>query len=255
MLSKDQLAAYLTRIGCVPAQVESQPLGPQLLRQLQNQHLMQVPFDNLDIMAGLPIAPDTPAIYDKIVLRHRGGICYETNNLFGQLLSALGFGVQLCWARIPGPGYDQDGDHLLLLVDVAGEQWLADVGFGRGSFFSPIAYRLDEPQADERGEFILRASTQVDGLVEVWCNGALSYRFSPAPRQLADFLPRWTHFATAPDSRFRTVSLVAIETANGRLSLSSNHLRRTVGDQVTVTDIANEQEFRDYLRQLFGIVL
>lgn len=88
--------AYLERIGYIGAR---EPM-PDLIPQLHRAHLLAVPFENLDIPLGRPIALSVPAFYDKVVRRRRGGFCYELNGLFGWLLERLGAGVTLLSARV-----------------------------------------------------------------------------------------------------------------------------------------------------------
>ena len=70
--------AYLARIGA------ERPAAPtaEALRGLQVAHVLRVPFEILDIVIGRPISLELPAMYDKIVVRRRGGFCYELNGLF-----------------------------------------------------------------------------------------------------------------------------------------------------------------------------
>src|SRR5271169_1958548 len=111
------------------------------LRALHRQHLFTVPFENLDIPLGNPISLDLAQLYDKIVVRRRGGFCYELNGLFCELLTAMGFQVQMLSARVcrAAGGFGPEFDHMLLKVELE-EPWLADVGFGE-SFIHPIAFR------------------------------------------------------------------------------------------------------------------
>ena len=82
---------------------------------------------------------------DKIVVRGRGGYCYELNGLFHDLLTALGFTVQMLSARVrrEDGGFGPEFDHMLLKV-MLDEPWLADVGFGE-SFVSPLLLQCREP--------------------------------------------------------------------------------------------------------------
>ena len=68
-------------------------LKPSLktLANLQKQHLLHIPFENLDIAAGVPIELDINRIYKKVIMNKRGGFCYELNRLFCELLTQLGF--------------------------------------------------------------------------------------------------------------------------------------------------------------------
>src|SRR5262245_26488069 len=138
------VAAYLDRIGYRGA---VDPTA-ETMRAIHRAHMLAVPFENLDIALGRPIELSLPAFYDKIVVRRRGGFCYELNGLFGWLLGELGFSVVTLSARVfnaeeLGPDYD----HMLLLVRLE-ERWIADVGFG-DSFLDPL--RLDDDGHVEGG--------------------------------------------------------------------------------------------------------
>src|SRR5215469_12743773 len=108
--------AYLRRIDYSgPREV-----SPAALRELHRQHLFTVPFENLDIPLATPILLDGNFFYDKIVVRRRGGFCYELNGLFGQLLAAMGFCVQMLSARVrrEDGGFGPDFDHMLLKLEL-----------------------------------------------------------------------------------------------------------------------------------------
>jgi len=81
---------YLERIG------HRGPIAPTLetLRQVHLAHLMTVPFENLSVRRGEAIVLEESRLFEKIVLRRRGGFCYELNGLFAALLRTLGFRVR-----------------------------------------------------------------------------------------------------------------------------------------------------------------
>jgi arylamine N-acetyltransferase len=130
------LEAYLRRIEY------DGPRHPSAstLRSLHRQHLFTVPFENLDIPLKIPIRLELPLLYDKIVVRRRGGFCYELNGLFCELLTAMGFQVCMLSARVRRDhgGFGPEFDHMLLKVQLD-EPWLVDVGFGE-SFVDPIIF-------------------------------------------------------------------------------------------------------------------
>ena len=102
------------------------------LKLLQRQHLLNVPFENLDIHWQRPIALDTERFYRKIVEENRGGYCYELNGLFNELLRESGFETRLLSACVSDGkgGFSDEYDHLAILVIIGEMQYLADVGFG-----------------------------------------------------------------------------------------------------------------------------
>ncbi len=125
------LQAYLDRIGF------TDPVRPDAatLRALHRAHMQAIPYDSLDVQLGRPVSLDPAAAYDKIVVRGRGGWCYEMNGLFGAMLQAVGFKV----TRMAGAamrevrGDFMIGSHLVLLVELEDGPWIADVGFGDGA--------------------------------------------------------------------------------------------------------------------------
>jgi len=74
---------------------------------------------------------DLASLYDRIVVRRRGGYCFEQNGLMYDVLEELGFKVTLQMARVllnldVHPGLT----HRLTLVDFEGGRYIVDVGFG-----------------------------------------------------------------------------------------------------------------------------
>jgi N-hydroxyarylamine O-acetyltransferase len=118
-------------------------ISPSLgvLEALLAHHVQSVPFENLDVQLGISLTTDPAAAYEKIVLRQRGGWCYEQNGLFGWALSEAGFDVTRVAAAVMRieRGDVANANHLCLLVAPVDtdQTFLVDVGFG-GSMIAPI---------------------------------------------------------------------------------------------------------------------
>ena len=76
--------------------------GLVLLTQLQVCHLSTIPFESLSLhYAKEPyVSVDPQHIFEKLVLRDRGGYCMEQNALFYHMLRAFGFPVFNTGARV-----------------------------------------------------------------------------------------------------------------------------------------------------------
>ncbi len=162
------VGAYLARIGY------SGPPTPTLetLQGLHEAHYRTVPFENLDIALGRPIRLEETALFEKIVVRRRGGFCYELNGLFAALLRALGFRVTLLSAGVMSSRRREFGpefDHLSLRVALA-EPWLADVGFGE-AFCRPLLLDVRDEQQDPCGVFRIVAGRSLAGAGIAGCDG------------------------------------------------------------------------------------
>ena len=144
------LDAYLDRIGVC----DVQPATLEFLDELIYAHQRTVPFDNLDVYEKhLVPSLQVPDLFDKIVVRKRGGYCFELNALFNALLLELGFDSRPCMARVlfrPVPYFHIS--HRANFVRIDGRDYLADVGFGgpMPSFALPVedgATRIGRGQA------------------------------------------------------------------------------------------------------------
>lgn len=221
------------------------------LRTLHQQHLYTAPFENLDIYRGVPIVLDQDTILDKIVTRHRGGFCYELNGAFYWLLSELGYEVTMLSAevaRLDG-SFGIPFDHMTLRVDIDGAPWLADVGFG-DNFLHPIPL---DAKAD--GEYRLKRDPDKDDVWILVKGDEVKYRFTLAPRALADYVSACTYQQTSEESTFTQRVVTTRATPGGRLTLTRERLIEHRGADKTETLIANDTEWRSALEEHFDIVL
>lgn len=246
------ISRYLTRIGYTGPLVP----GEESLRGLHRAHLMAVPFENLDIARGREIVCDEDRILEKIVVRKRGGFCYEMNGAFAALLRGLGFRVTLLSARVPredgsdGPEFD----HLTLRVDLD-QPWLADVGFG-DSFLDPLRLEVGREQVQEGRSFRI---VEEDGLLHVeqtepsgqWKR---EYSFSLVERRLEEFSAMCHYHQTSMESPFTRKSVCTRATADGRITLADSKLIVTRAGQRSER-VLTEEECGRVLREEFGVML
>ena len=107
VLNEQQLTAYFERIGLRYADYKDRPLDSCFLGELMTAHARTMPFENLDLLNGTLLSLRSEDLYDKIVLRHRGGNCFELNGLCGVFLRSLGFGVSDYFSRFFRDAGDQ----------------------------------------------------------------------------------------------------------------------------------------------------
>ncbi len=216
--------------------------------------MFAVPFENLDIPLGNPIAISLPAFYAKIVARRRGGFCYELNGLFGWLLEQLGFRVTRLSAGVYGDGQPgPEFDHLTLLVETE-DRLLADVGFG-DSFVEPL--RLDGSVA-AAGSGTLYRLTGADSqrVLERQKPGSdwePQYAFTLQSHHLDEFGPRCHWTQTSPESGFTRKVSCSLATPDGRLTLANRRLITTTGQARTEREVTSMDEYRTLLKTHFGI--
>jgi len=192
-----QLDAYLENIGFVG---EPKP-DLDTLRQIHRQHLLTIPFENLDVQLKATVDLDIERIYSKIVEGGRGGWCFEMNGLLEWALREAGFDVM----RMAGGVLRKEhgdaafGNHLLLCVKLE-QTWIADVGFGDG-FFEPVPLRAH--RFEQRG-----FGFHLEQLEDGWrfhnhqSAAAESYDFRQAVADERLLAEHSAHLSTAAESPF-----------------------------------------------------
>ena len=228
------------------------------LRALHLAHLESVPFENLDIHLGRPIELNLPALFDKIVVRHRGGFWYELNGLFAWLLQRLGFEVTLLSARDAHDDgdYGPEFDHLTLCVRTLSNPsclWLTDVGWG-DTFCEPLkigqisqqiqrgrAYRLEQD-----GDDYVLWQKNYDGTWE------RHYRFTLQARSYQDFAAMCRYHQTSAESLFVQKRICTRLTHDGRITLDAWRLITTTDGQ-RQEQLVDEESYHDILKVYFGV--
>ena len=132
-----------------------------------------------------------------------------------------------------------------------GEQWLADVGFGRHSHF-PLRYDERGDQPDPGGVF--RVAEAEDGDLEVVMNGVPQYRLEQRPRRLGDFEATCWWQRTSPTSHFRTSLVCSRLTEDGRVTLTGRTLVVTTAAGREERELAAADVLPAY-RDHFGMTL
>ena len=259
------LSAYLDRVR-LPVAPEPDAEG---LAALQRAHRLAIPFENLDVILGRDIAIDPEIVFAKLVGARRGGYCFEQGRLFLDALAALGFEARSLLARVwlGEPPTIPPLTHTLALVRIAGQDWVADAGFG-GSYAPPMPL-ADGEQADapDSARFHLArdpvfgwllsrlgdpATTDGRGTGPGWQR---QYSFDLAPVYPSDLALSNHWVSTSPDSRFVQRRIVSVPLPHGFASLDGTHYRRRNGAQAVDAEITDPRVYRMRLSMMFGIDL
>ncbi|NOW46860.1 N-hydroxyarylamine O-acetyltransferase [Novosphingobium sp. SG751A] len=268
----DRLGLYLARIG-LAAPVEPTAQG---LAILQRAHRMNIGFENMDVMLGRGISLDPDAIFGKLVMGARGGYCFEQNWLFGTMLAQMGFAnrplLARVWLGLPEDAPASPLTHTFRLVDLDGQAWIADAGFG-GSYVPPMPLTdgATAQTADGAQHRIIRhsapGSLAGEWLVERLGPAAATDGRATAPGwqkqysfNLNEVAPidlelsnHWTF--TKPETRFTTAWIASIVLEDGFAALNGRRLTMYAGGRGDVMDIAHAQDWRAMLADLFRVEL
>ncbi|MCL1848402.1 MAG: arylamine N-acetyltransferase [Clostridiales bacterium] len=248
--------AYMERIGL---EGKSIPLTKEGLDTMQFAHLRAVPFENIDLWDyNKPVDYGVPELWDKVILRRRGGYCFELNALYMALLQALGFDCYAVGARsVPynDRGIEPPYMHRMTVVTMGGKRYVTDVGFGfTNSARASIC--LDEyGEQDIRGTKHtvedMQGNTKL--VIRHGAEGpAHVFKFSMHPIPILDFIgPNYYMSAIG----FRNKRMVNLHTLEGAVTIDGAVLRETAGGIVTETPAATALETLKILNERFGMVI
>lgn len=221
------------------------------------QHLLHIPFENLDIHMGNEIILDVHKIFDKVVYHRRGGFCHELNGLFFHLLKQIGFDVHLISASM----FNEDGslgkpfEHMAMLVYLDNKTYLCDVGSGK-SFLYPKELAIGQMQMDFNRYFRIDRTKDDNLLLMISEDGThfdKRYQFSNEEKQFVEFTGMCHYEQTSPDSIFRKQRLITQAKKDGRLTLTDKKFSVTKLGKTEEYAILNDDEFCVKLEQHFGI--
>ena len=111
------------------------------ITKLIKAHLKSFPFSSLKVLLKEEISLDLESIYKSIVIKKRGGYCFEHNKLMYEVLKELGFNVTYYLARvINNTDNIPPQTHRFTLLNFEGEEYLIDVGIGFRTPSIPVIF-------------------------------------------------------------------------------------------------------------------
>jgi N-hydroxyarylamine O-acetyltransferase len=249
--------AYFARIG-----YKGEP-APTLatLRSLHARHPEVIPFENLTPWLGRPVSLDIDSLQRKLIRDHRGGYCFEQNLLFSRVLKAIGFRVTGLAARVlwnqPETAITAR-THMLLLVDIQGQPYVADVGFGVQTLTAPLRL-VPEVEQDTLHEPFRLVRAGNEGFMMQSRSGSTwrtLYRFDLQEQFEVDYEVTNYYLSAHPASHFRTSLIAARPAAGRRYTLLNNkfvvhHLNAATEQRI----LATPAELREVLQTAFKLRL
>lgn len=141
----EQVKAWLEFIGIT--NLPSDVLTAEFLRILHVHQISTIPYENLSLHYSQTkqVSLDPHELYDKIMVRKRGGYCMETSLFYNHMLRGLGFTAYTAGVTIRRrEGVTPVGAyigwiHVVNIVTLPdGTKWMIDVGFGGDGATKPL---------------------------------------------------------------------------------------------------------------------
>jgi len=245
------LAAYLRRIGYAGELAPTRAT----LDALHLAHATSIPFENLDILLGVPVRLDLASLQAKLVASRRGGYCFEQNALFAAVLEHIGFAVTRLAARVRyGTNRVLPRTHMTLRVDVGNTPLLADVGFGGDGLLLPVpldgrtleqfawAFRVGH----EKGAHVLQSRRE-----DEWQD---LYAFTDEAQLPVDYEIANHYTSTHPDSRFTQILTAQRIAPHARRILRDRTYVEDRGTTSSTRTLRDDVEVVSMLADEFGLV-
>jgi N-hydroxyarylamine O-acetyltransferase len=256
MPEKVNLNAYFERIGFAGS------IAPtlQTLEQLHALHPAAIPFENLSPLMGETVLLDQQSLERKLLTEERGGFCFEHNFLFMRILADLDYEVRPLLARVTWTNTDAvlaPPSHMLLLVDIKGASYIADVGFGGLSLTAPLRLRAGTEQSTPHETFRLVGGepewTLEVKLGEEWRS---VYVFTTDAVAEVDLWDINRDLSSNPASPFTQQVRAALAPAGRRLKLHNTLFTvQPTGEAAEKRELASVEEIRAVLSEELGLSL
>jgi N-hydroxyarylamine O-acetyltransferase len=248
--------AYVERIaygGSLGVSVET-------LAGIHLHHAMAIPFENLNPFLRWPVRLDVQSLEQKLVRDGRGGYCFGQNLLLKHVLARLGFRVKGLAARVlwnVPEGRVTPRGHMLLLIDLAGHEFVADVGFGGCTLTGPILLEVDVEQTTPHEPFrVLRSGDAYLMQAKIGAIWQSLYQFDLQEQFLADYEVTSWYLSNNPTSHFVTGLIAARPDRHRRYALRGHEL--TVhhrGGRTERRTLASVEAIRSALADTFRLRL
>lgn len=256
-MSQDaNIDAYFERISF------SGSIAPSLatLEQLHQLHPSVIPFENLNPLLNMPVRLELKNLEQKLVFEKRGGYCFEQNLLFRAVLEELGFEVTSHGARVLWDHDEDEGErpvsHLVLLVDIGGASYLADVGFGGLTLTAPLRLRADVEQATPHETYRLTGG-DAEWRLEADVSGEWKPLYSFTPEELTIEQISTMNDAASAGNRF-SQNLIAARSGRERRRHTLHNIRlrtHATDGEAETRRLRTVTEMKEVLANTFGINL
>ena len=249
-------AKYLKRIGI--DSIENRQ-SYNVLAKLQFAHLTTVPYENLDLIHGVPLSLRLEDIYKKVVENHRGGYCFEVNCLFEWLLKAFGFETTAYFARFwRGEEGIPMKRHRIVRAELPDGSYICDVGIGSKAPKFPLKLEADTVQTGYGESYKMVRDKDFGWMVYELTKGEWQkyYSFHEIPAEEIDFATTSYYCEAHPESKFNKAHIISVKTETGRLTINDRDYKEFTGDDVTfIEENMSDERIKEILKDKFGLII
>lgn len=215
-----KIEQFLVRIGMDPSTPVE--LNRDFLGRVQTSCVLSIAYENLDILEGKPILLSSEAMFDKIVIRGRGGYCFELNGLLTDMLREMGFTVTERFARyLRGEAEIPMRRHRVAIVSLPDGDYLCDIGVGQIAPRLPLKVETGLVQTQNGETYKFDRDPKHGWILSDLHNGAWREYicFADEESYPVDYVQPSFYCEAHPDSPFNKEPMIAIKTEEGRRTI------------------------------------
>ena len=246
---------YLERIGM---RCEDVSHTYEFLKQLQQNHICFVPYENLDILNEKSIDLSEQALFEKIVTNHRGGYCFELGGAVAMLLRSLGFETKCYLGRfLRGEKDIPVRRHRVVVTACEGKRYVVEVGIGIEAPRAPLLLEEGVEQECSNGSFCFSRDNFLGWVLCEKADGEWKpyYSFTEEEQLDIDFIQPSFYCEKHPASPFNKSPMVAIKTPDGRRAINDRDYKIFQnGELIHIEENVTDARLYEILERDFGII-
>lgn len=224
------------------------------ITKLIKAHLSKLPFSSLKVLLKEDISLDLNSVYENLVLKKRGGYCFEHNKLMYEVLKELGFDVEYFLARVVNNTENiPPQTHRFTVLTYEDEKYLIDVGIGFRSPSVPVKFNQTSISHLNTPYKILQFedNTYAMELVEKG-KSFIATKFDLNRCYEADF--EMGHFYSHRNPKAVFVNNIVLSIIHDEViySLVNNKFLKIYKDKTDEVEIKNNDEFEKILKNDFN---
>lgn len=247
-----KISHFFQRIGMDPQTTIER--NADFLGLVQTNCVLHIPYENLDILDAKPLDLSPEALYEKIVLRGRGGYCFELNGLLAHMLREMGFAVSERFSRfLRGESSVPMRRHRVVIVHLEEGDYLCDIGVGQIAPRLPLKIEENTIQT-QNGETYRFAKDPRHGWI-LWELHHGVWReyicFTDDAAYDVDFWQPSFFCEKHPSSPFNKNYMLAIKTPNGRRTIDGRIYKVFEGEKLVYAeeDLSDERLYALFAKE------
>ena len=248
-MEQERLKQYFERLGLELPQ-EIRPDGA-FLKRIFHAHVTHIPYENIDYLNLDKKEITLDRLYEQVVVKKRGGTCFDLNALLYEALRTLGYQAY----PVIADHYRTHMEHTnyrhsaLIVRDCEGTVWLNDVGDSFSGALEPLLLKENTEQHRGNEVYCLKKAEDESWMLYVLLKGewTANYAFSEQPATLQD-LTYYKLVAMNPEIPFTKEELFHLRTEDGYRLLRGRTLWEKTAEGKTTRPVEESE-----LSEIYGL--